>query len=318
MTDFIGHSITCSWQNDVTLTWDIVDYDEKLGEITLLLHDTLPNTMVFEPQQALAYFENGLASGAYSFMHNNKRYYFQLTADIPAGGQLLATTETFDSFGSNESTTAIESGTVSETEITGATDLGTTNSDTGTYPLNHMDRVLYGSNNLKESALYYWLNSEDDANVRVPRTNKFARPYSYTIPGFKRGLDADFLAHIAETDWKCNTNNVYEAPTSMGGTIAKTTAYTVTSQFCFASRREIFNSYDGTDAGDKVFDLFDGAQDADCIKYYNNTARTWWLRSPSAGHAYVERHVHTSGAVNGNYARSAHGVVPACKIKKSA
>ena len=49
-----------------------------------------------------------------------------------------------------EATALLETGTVSTTEISGATSLGTTASGN----LNHMSRVNYGSNNYKESALF--------------------------------------------------------------------------------------------------------------------------------------------------------------------
>ena len=66
LTGLIGESITCQWRG-TTLTWDVADYDKLEGIVTLLLHDTLPDQMQFEPQQALAYFEYGLPVGNYKF-----------------------------------------------------------------------------------------------------------------------------------------------------------------------------------------------------------------------------------------------------------
>ena len=317
LTDLVGEQITCS-KGSGTLTWDVADYDATEHSVTLLLHDCLPDNMVFEPAQASAYFENGLAAGDYSLTIGSTTYYFTLANVIPAGGQLRVTTSAYSVYASQDASTASETGTASTTAITGATNLGTTGSDAGLYPINHWDRVQYGSNNFGESALYQWLNSDAAANTPVTRITKFSRRYAYSVAGFKSGLDADFLAAIGDTAWKCNTNNVYEAPASMGGIAPKSTAYTVTAKFGLASEKEVFGSYGGTNAGDSQFDLYVGAQASDRIKYYNNSARYWWLRSPLWYLAYYERNVHTSGAVNGNYASDSVGVAPACKIYKSA
>lgn len=312
LSSAVGAQITCS-KNTSTLTWDIADFDSDTHEVTLLLHDTLPDTLVFEPAQALAYYPEGLTAGNYKFLHSSKNYYFTLATDIPAGGQLRATTTAFTTYESQDSSSALESGTVSETEIADAVSIGTTAAGT----LNHMDRVNYGSNNLKESALMWWLNTDSAASTLVPRINKFSRAYRYSVAGFLNGLDPSFLACIADTVWKCATNQTYEAPSSMGGTIEKSTPYTLTAKFCLASRKEIFGDSDGTPDGSTQFDLYVGSTATDRKKYYNGTARLWWLRSASPGYASSERIVLTDGSVDGYLAYTSYGVVPACKIRKS-
>lgn len=316
LTGLIGESITCQ-KSGTTLTWDVVDYDKTEGVITLLLHNALETNMQFEPPQALAYFEYGLPAGDYKFKNGSTYYYFTLETAIPADGQLRATTTAFQTFQSQSTTEILEQGTVSTTEISGATDLGTCGAETGTYPLNHMDRVNYGSNNTAESALFAWLNSDAAANVAMTPVTKFSRPYIVNQPGFLNGLDADFLATIAVTNWKCTTNSTYECPASMGGITVKGQAYTITSKFCFASEKEIFGTFTNLDVGDSLFDLYDGATAADRIKYYGTGARIWWLRTPYTSANYV-RTVITSGTLSYNYANGSVGVVPACKIKKSA
>ena len=312
LTEFVGEQITCA-KGNTTLTWDIVDYDSTTHEVTLLLHDTLPDELVFEPKQALAYFENGLAAGNYKFLCNGTTYYFTLATAIPAGGQLMATTSTFTTYQSQDSTSSLVSGTVSKTQIAGATSLGTT----GSGDLNHWDRANYGSNNLKESALLWWLNTDAAANTLVPRTNKFSRAYKYGVAGFLNGLDPAFLACVADTVWKCATNQVYEAPASMGGTVATSTAYTITAKFCLASRKEIFGDSDGTPDGSTQFDLYVGATATDRKKYYNGSVRHWWLRSTLPGYAGGVRSVYTYGSIYDDFAYNNYGVVPACKIRKS-
>ena len=312
LTDLVGEQISCTWDNS-TLVWDVVDYSNDT--ITLLTHDTLPTQLVFEPVQALMWCENGLAAGSYSFIDGSSTYYFTLTTAIPSGGQLRATTSAFQTYASMEATATLETGTVGTTEISGATSLGTTASGN----LNHMSRVNYGSNNYKESALFQWLNSTEAANIPVPRITKFSRPCTYSVPGFLGALDSSFVAAIDDTTWLCSTNNTYECPTSLGGTVAKSNAYTVTAKIGLASEMEIFGSYGGTADGSAVFDLFNNATADDRKKYQpgTSTARTWWLRSPYWNSAGTERYVQSSGSANYNVAYSSYGVVPAVKISKT-
>ena len=313
LTGLVGQQITCQRDND-TLSWDVVDYDSTTKVVTLCMHDVLPDDMQFEPLQALMYCEDSLAAGSYTFKHGNTQCYFTLTQAIPAGGQLMATNSAFQTYESVTATAQIESGTVSTEAIDGATNLG----QTGTGNLNHHDRTNYGSNNFGESGILQWLNSDSPANTPLPRLTKFSRPYVPTKAGFKAGLDADFLACIQDTVWKCSANNVYECPASLGGIAKKGNPYTVTAKFALASEIEVFGEYGGTQDGGTVWDLYVGAEATDRIKYYNNTARRWWLRSPNWTAPYLVRTVNTSGAGNGNRAHNSTGVAVACKIAKSA
>ena len=316
LTDLVGESITCQ-RSGVTLTWDVADYDATNKVVTLLLHDTLPDQLPIENSQALAWFENGLPAGNYKFKWNGTYYYFALANAIPSGGQLNANNSTYQVYASQQDTTASESGSTSTTEIAGATDLGATGSSAGAYPLNHHDRVSYGSNNYGESGLRQWLNSDADANTQMPRLTKFSRPYAVNKPGFLHGLDADFIAALDDTVWKCSANTVYECPDTLGGISVKSNPYTVTDKIGLASEMEIFGSYGGVQDGSTVFDLFRGASATDRKKYYNGSARNWWLRSPTWSSAHHVRIVYTDGGVLNYGATTSYGVVPACKISKT-
>lgn len=313
LTGLVGQQITCQRGND-TLSWDVVDYDSTAKVVTLCMHDVLPDDMQFEPSQALMYCEDGLVAGSYTFKWNNTQCYFTLTQAIPAGGQLMATNSAFQTYESVTATAQIESGTVSTEAIDGATNLG----QTGTGDLNHHDRVSYGSNNFGESGILQWLNSDSPANTPMPRLTKFSRPYVPTKAGFKADLDAEFLACIQDTTWECSANNVYECPVSLGGIAQKDIPYTVTAKFALASEIEVFGEYAGTQDGGTVWDLYVGAEATDRIKYYNNTARSWWLRSPYWYGTHNERHVNPSGAGSRYTAIISIGVAVACKIAKSA
>lgn len=312
LTELVGQQITCQRGND-TLSWDVVDYDSTAKVVTLCMHDLLPDNMQFEPSQALMYCGDGLAAGSYTFKQGNAQYYFTLTQAVPAGGQLRATSSAYQSYESTTATAQIESGTVSTDVIDGATSLG----QTGAGNLNHHDRVNYGSNNFGESGILQWLNSDSPANTPMPRLTKFSRPYVPTKAGFKAGLDADFLACIADTEWKCSANNVYECPASLGGIAQKGNPYTVTAKFALASEIEVFGEYGGIQDGGTVWDLYVDAENTDRIKYYNNSAWYWWLRSPNWYSASYVRRVNPSGAGTTNNANTSHGVAVACKIAKS-
>lgn len=312
LTELVGRQITCQSGND-TLSWDVVDYDSTAKVVTLCMHDVLPDNIQFEPAQALMYCETGLAAGSYTFKQGRAQCYFTLTQAIPAGGQLRATNSAFQTYESVTATAQIESGTVSTEAIDGATNLG----QTGTGNLNHHDRVNYGSNNFGESGILQWLNSDSPANTPLPRLTKFSRPYVPTKAGFKAGLDADFLACIQDTVWKCSANNVYECPASLGGIAQKDNSYTVTAKFALASEIEVFGEYGGTQDGGTVWGLYVGAEATDRIKYYNNTARTWWLRSPNWNGAHTVRFVNLSGVCSYYYAYNINSVAVACKIAKS-
>ena len=318
LTDLVGEQISCSYGSS-TYAWDVVDYDSYAGEVTLLGADCAATAanILFEPQQALAWFEDGLPAGDYSFQNGNATYYFTLTKSIPAGGQLRATTTTFQTWESYSATATLETGTVSTTEIVGATLLGKCGTETGAYPLNHMDRVNSGSNNYGESFVHAWLNFSGAANEQVPRVTRFSRPYAISYPGFLGNLDPDFVACVADTAWKCSSTSAYECPSSMGGTTTKGNPYTVTSKFALASEKELLGTYGGVDAGDSQFDLFVGATDDERKRYRGNSAQYWWLRSPYPGLAYYVRNVSTSSGVYHNFASSSVAAVPACKIRKS-
>lgn len=314
LSGLVGEEITCT-KGSNTLTWEVVTYDAtstKKG-VCLLLKDTLPQEMVFEPAQALGYFENGLAAGNYMFKSGRVNYYFTLTHDIPERGQLQATTSSFTTYESPEATTKLETGTVSTTVIAGAISIG----EVGSGNLNNMWRVNEGSNNIEESALQWWLNTDAAAGTYRPIKNKFSRAYSYNVAGFLSGLDPEFLAVIHDEPWKCKTNNSYEAPEGIGVGHPTSTAYTITAKFCLATQKEIFGSSEGVDDGSTTFDLYVGATDIDRIKRYNGSAKQWWIRSPIVINPSGMHYVYDTGELADAVAEYSRKVVPACWIRES-
>lgn len=312
LTELVGQQITCQRGND-TLSWDVVDYDSTAKVVTLCMHDVLPEGIQFEPLQALMYCENGLAAGSYTFKWDSKQCYFTLTQAIPAGGQLRATDSEYQTYESQSAIAQIESGTVSTDVIDGAINLG----QTGTGSLNHSERVIRGSNNFGESGILQWLNSDSPAGASLPRPTKFSRPYVLSKEGFKAGLDVDFLVCIQDTVWKCNANNNYECPASLGGIAQKRAPYTVTAKFALASAIEIFGEYGGVADGSTIWDLYTGAETTDRIKYYNNVARFWLLRSPFYANTHNISSVNNLGNFSIGAPDSKQNFAVACKIAKS-
>ena len=145
----------------------------------------------------------------------------------------------------------------------------------------------------------------------TPQT-KFDRPPSWltSLAGYKNGLDLDFLAVVGKVVLPCSANNTYEAPDS---SIAKGTKYTLNDEFYLASRAEIFGSHDVND-GTVLFPFYEGADNADRIKYRDGSAAHWWLRTPNSGHAGYVRRVSSDGTMGDGSAYGAYSLAPACTI----
>lgn len=295
-------------------------HDENAHTMTIQQHDLLPSTQ-FDAPEAFYYAEAELPAGTYNFTLATAysswaegTYQFTLTNPVPKGGQLAIsgyadaamTARQVRSYANQTTTTATES--VAITAGSGGTNLGTFGEG-----LNHSHRVSYGSNNYKESAMRQFLNSSAAAgSVWTPQT-KFDRPPSWltSLAGYKNGLDQDFLAVVGKVVLPCSANNTYEAPDS---SIAKGTKYTLNDEFYLASAREIFNTNWDVADDSKVFPFYEGAGNADRIKYRDGSAAYWWLRTPYSGNARGVRLVYSDGTVVSYGARNAYGLAPACTI----
>jgi len=302
----IGKQVSFTHATFGTLAYDVVDYDDATDTITLLQHDVLADDRQFDASEASYYAENGLAAGAYSFIHGGTTYYFTLNNAVPAAGQVRFTDTEFQTWAVVGSTSVLESGSVSTTVISGATALGTTAAGA----INHMDRIKYGSNNYAESALRQWLESNKPAWQWWEAKTHFDRPPSYAgIAGFLAGVPAEVLEALDTSTAKCHTTATYKAPDSQYPINSR---YEIQAKFFLASEKEIYGtaSYDD---GTTQFDAYVGTDNSAKIKYYNSSARTWWLRAPYPSALY-ERRVNTSGADGCDGAFYSLGVVPACKM----
>ena len=296
-------------------------HDENAHTMTIQQHDLLPGTQ-FDASEAFYYAEAELPAGTYNFTLATAysswaegTYQFTLTNPVPKGGQLdisgyvdtAMTALQVRSYANQTTTNTTES--VAITAGSGGTNLGTFGEG-----LNHSNRVSYGSNNYKESAMRQFLNSSAAAgSVWTPQT-KFDRPPSWltSLAGYKNGLDQDFLAVVGKVVLPCSANNTYEAPDS---SIAKGAKYTLNDEFYLASAREIFNTNSDVADDSKVFPFYEGAGNTDRIKYRDGAAAHWCLRTPISWNASHVRLVDSDdGAMYNHVAAYSFGLAPACTI----
>ena len=292
--------------------------DESAHTMTLLCHDAL-NSYQFDAREAFYYADQELAAGTYNFTIATTisswaagTYQFTLTQALPAGGQLglsgyystALTSLTVKSYESPKATTAIESVVI--TAGSEGTSLGTFGVE-----LNHAHRVSYGSNNYKESAIRQMLNSDANAGFWEPQT-KFDRVPSWnsSVPGFAQGFDDAFAAIVCEVVLPCSANAIYESPDS---TVTVNTAYTLNDKYYLASRCEIYGDHEVID-GSKQFPYYRSTDAVDKIKYRNEAAAYWWLRSSYQWSAISVRIVNTDGSLYSNSALVGYALVPACTI----
>lgn len=296
-------------------------HNENAPTMTLLCHDNLAGVQ-FDSSEAFYYADAELPAGTYNFTLESAysswaagTYQFTLTQALPKGGQLAIsgyadaamTARQVRAYASRTTTAVTES--VAITSGDAGTSLGTFGVE-----LNHSQRVSYGSNNYKESAIRQFLNSPSAAgSVWTPQT-KFDRPPSWmtSLAGFAGGFEDDFLSVIGEVVVPCSANNTYESPDS---TVVKNTKYTVTDKFYLASQTEIFGTASSIVADDTVlFPYYEGATNADRIKYRDGSAAYWWMRSATSWNARDVLIVYSDGSLDGNSALYATGCVPACTI----
>ena len=277
-------------------------------------------------------------------------YMFTLTQAIPAGGGFRHSK--IGAYGNNtqasvignnlvtyNAVTATSNGAAIETvafalwdEETECVDLGTFTSQNRSYytedisvvidgttytgKRNFTERNAYGSNRWKTSVYRQWLNSAAPAVASGSTTisnwwtkqSVFDRvPGGANSAGFLYGLDPDFVNSLGEVEVKTALHTCDRSGSD---------TYEITYDKVFLlSRTEVFgsNEYSGIAEG-SLLEYFNGATNADRIKYQGTAARYWWLRTPYSGTACVVRNVGTDGALGNYYAGSAHGVVPACCI----
>lgn len=309
---------------------------------------------IFCQSQLLYYAKDGLPAGKYRLTldhggYNNVTsqdgtYMFTLTQPIPAGGglrhsamgvhnssltQALITGGTFTTYGVQPDRVEIEKGIATALwDNSDCVDLGVFTDKDRTYYVedasiviggttytgkrNFCSRQAYGSNRWRDSAHRQWLNSDapavssGDSAVSYwwkPATVFDRVPTGAKKAGFLYGLDPDFVKSLGEVEVKTKLH---------GADKINDVDHDITIDRVFLqSQTDVFG---GESSEGSQLEYWKGATNEDRIKYHNDTARYWWLRTPTstfAGGVYI---VCPSGELGYNIAFNSSGVVPACCI----
>ena len=327
-------------ENGQTTIGNIKLHDKTKQYGMILQSEKLLYSLQFDEREAFYYAPDGLAAGTYHFLlgaHTwyaadvNKSFQFTLTQAVPAGGQLVFVQSynatlvggQIRTFASGSSTTVIE--TVTMSEGTGGTDLGTLNNSINDN-MNCCQRALLGSNRWSIGAMRQHLNSAKVAGqVWAPQTN-WDRPPSWVsnTAGFMHGLDPEFVKICADVELLTALNTVCDTTSTEGN--AGTGYETTVDKYFLPSRPEVFGGSDNTsDKGDAWqyysanSDVPGGSSnpnsDSNRIKVdMSGTPYYWRLRSPVVGGGYSVRSVDPAGYIIGSYASVSYGVAPACVI----
>ena len=311
---------------------DFVDKNGRTKHGMVLVAKDIPYSVQFDAPEAFYYAESGLEAGDYN-VHvpvawgaTLAGYYnFTLTEAVPEGGQLCgfatpaatnADNTDVSVYTDGAATVASQTATMTRSDTAVGTTLGVLkdSGDPDNANMNSFQRVGYGNNNWKESAIRQSLNSNASADSVWTSQHKFDR-ISTNVNGkvgFLKNIDSDFLGAVMEVKRTILTNNVYE---NTGFTLSS--SYEVADKFFIPSRYEMGLGYERANTPDGlgvVFDLFNGADAVDRIKYLNNAASYYWLNTCYVGNAHSVRYVYPSGTLINDGAYYALGAVPACVI----
>ena len=339
------------------------DYDTPVTEginhtMSLLAHDVYSyGEIPFDASEALFYvdpetYPSGLPIGTYHVTLDHGAYgegtaqdgtyQFTTTQIVPAGGLIRHTM--MGVYQSSSYTKAqiiggkfvtynteyIQLESLTTTEGSGGTSLGTTTARRQSYRtnelLNFTERNAYGSNNWLNSSERQYLNSDaaGAASGAIASwwtsKNIWDMPVKSTKPGFLYGLDPSFRA-ILQTVKKRNRLTLADYGSSSVKHIDNDERVFFVSQTEVNLNRED-GVYENSFGTDKTFTtikttpyaLYASAENADRIKYQNGTARYWWLRGPTVSYANHVCYVTAGGALNYYNADSPYGVIPALCI----
>lgn len=217
----IGDELTCRKGNE-EIVWQIVDFDNDIPadpqfthSLTLMMKNVYSTELQYDAREAFYVADSTLVAGTYNMLISSQPYYssdegkyiqFTLTESLPADGQLVFTHNynttvigtNIKSYGSNSSTTEIETCIVSEGQD--GTYLGELTSSVQ-ININSSYRSLRGNNDYEKSAIRQWLNSnKNQGNIWIPQ-NEFDRPPNWinSIDGFLKDVDSDFIKVIGNS-----------------------------------------------------------------------------------------------------------------------
>lgn len=299
-------------------------HNENAHTMTLMCHDVITSIRFDEPE-AFYSAKEGLSAGTYNFTLSKSvgglgtgTYQFTLSNPLSKGGLLVMIPR--NDYGSSIESKSVAvfnnpyqpepTATCAITKGSGGTSLGKLGiSD----ELNHLSRVLLGSNNYKESAVRQFVNSTAEAgSVWKPQTKFDFRPEWYSaLSGFAKGLDKELLSMIGEVKVPCVANTDYESPDS---TVIKGEKYTLNDKFYIPS----YNEIEGGDSidGSTQLPYFKGSSSVDRIKKMGINSSNYWLRSCTNLSRDVDKTscISSTGLLDKAYPSTSAGVVPMFNI----
>lgn len=357
----IGDQFIEKWSDgttDYSVPGDIVAFGTKrdragniLPKMTIQWHYTLPFATSYNARSAFYVAgRGGLVAGTYNVtmgysqgtVVSGKTYQFTLTKALPEGGQLLGFFGAWDNSPANwkvyscaSATATAITETVSVTEGSGGTNLGTFLSNKPNGDLNSLQRCAYGSNNPDNSDLFQYLNSDAAkfSDVWKPRDkfdhipcSPFAEGPLDTKQGFLRGFSDDFLSVIGGLRVDTCTNYTYD-----GGTSDNPNIVTCYPKFYLPSLEEMNIVCNETSVNGKEGEVWPYNRLASGsntrlplwktfpqMRSYAINAKTSpqsvFLRSPYRDNAYGVFCVNSSGTLRNTNACSGFRVRPACDI----
>lgn len=351
----VGTQFTTSHSVLGPLLWDVVAHDHFQNPadpgghtITLLTHYSLHDGKKYMAKAFVVYYaENGLPAGDYCFTisgrsnfrsDNGKTVFFKLANNIPAGGQLryyqdMQYNKSYDGgvlgvYSSPSATAYSELVTLSFTEISNATDLGTQ----GENGLNHGSFADSGIADYDLSDVRKWLNSDGAVGEWWEPSCGFDSVSYYhdyletdannllgyeTFPGFQFGMQSDFLSYVIPVDYPCVASSKY----SITHDLAET--FSVRDKFTLPAPMELgIHTTDAVSVG-RVFPYFEDADDTSRIRNRSSSlaqARSYFCRQartysggPGQGEAAM-RAVSTKGQITDASSQNTQSLVVLCTL----
>lgn len=169
-------------------------------------------------------------------------------------------------------------------------------------------RAKYGSNNWLESGIRQYLNSNNVAGGWWKAQTEYdAEPSYVNRAGFLYGMDEDFVSVIGEVIKITRDDSVGD----------NAQIITSTEKFFLPSITEVSGYSNRTIMEGQVYSYYANSSTADRIKYLNDTAIAYFLRSPSSNSSGMALNVGANGAIadySAMFAKNKSGIAPICCI----
>ena len=170
------------------------------------------------------------------------------------------------------------------------------------------------SNKYSMSLIRQWLNSTADSNswwtYQYEHDMAPTRQELRALPGFLRGFDNDFLSAIGCVDKVSYTSNHYDGEYEI-----------ISDKMFLLSDYEIYGKEISHVNRPYQYYMNNSSlqspgisPDTNRIKYLDDVACVWWLRTPYLSSTFHSHTVSATGQINRDQGNNLHAIVPACCI----